>query len=63
MFTVGDTKGVEVDAAKESARGAAERLLMALDHGTTEQVALAAAQAYLLVGRLAVLADAESQGL
>lgn len=49
-----------IDAAKVSAQEAASRLLDALRHGTTADVALAAERAYLLVGRLAVLARTET---
>jgi hypothetical protein len=45
-----------ITAAKESAKGAAERLILALVNGTLADVALAAERAYLPIGRLAAMA-------
>jgi hypothetical protein len=60
MSASDDAIGGDVRAAGESAKGPVERLLAALEHGTPADVALAAEKAYLLVGRLAALARAET---
>lgn len=49
------------DAAKEDARLAALRLTAAIELGGWDDVAEAAQEAYLVVGRLAVLARAEAE--
>lgn len=52
--------GSATEDARERARVAAERLLIAIAVGTWVDVADAAQEAYLDVGRLAVLARAET---